>query len=104
MEHELRPVENNCSAGNQFDYYCDCCSLRLRGHYNKLHLPRRTGWTWVLTRDNTGDVVATGGDEDSQGYGGSEDAALNDGLNRFHVEPCHQPSRQDAAPQSASAG
>jgi hypothetical protein len=103
MEHELRPREKNCHAGTEFDYYCDCCSLHLRGHSNKLHLPRHTGWTWVLTRDNTGDVVATGGNEHSKGYAGTEDAALNDGLNRFGLEPCHEPSRQDAAAQGVNA-
>ena len=103
MEYELRPVEKNCHAGIQFDYYCDCCSLRLHGHYNKLHLPRRTGWTWVMTSDNTGDVVAIGGNERSRGYSGTEDAALNDGLNRFGLEPCRERNRQDAVPQGVSA-
>jgi len=103
MEHKLQPAEDNCHAGTQFDYYCDNCSLHLRGHSNKLHLPSHTGWTWVLTRDNTGDVVATGGNEHSKGYSGTEDAALNDGLDSFSAEPCHQPNRQDAVPQSVGA-
>lgn len=103
MGHELRPVEKNCYAGSQLDYYCDCCSLHLRGHCNKRHLPSFTGWTWVLIRDNTGDVVASGGNEHSQGYGGTEDAALEDGLNRFDAEPCHKPYRQDATPHGGSA-
>lgn len=103
MEHKLQPIEKNCHAGIQFDYYCDCCSLHLRGHSNQLHLPAHTGWTWSLTRDNTGEVVATGGDEHSRGYSGTEDAALNDGLDSFSAEPCHGPHQQDAVPQGVSA-
>jgi hypothetical protein len=48
-------------------------------------------------------VVATGGNEHSKGYGGKEDAALNDGLNSFALESCHEPNRQDAVLQDVSA-
>jgi hypothetical protein len=92
MEHTIRQVTYNCHPGSQFDYICDSCSLRLLGHYNKHYLENLTGWTWELKRENTGEDVATAGNEHIQTYGGTEETALEDGLKRFNAEPCRRPN------------
>jgi hypothetical protein len=90
MAHKIRPVDDNCHAGKQFDYYCENCALRLRGHYNKHYVESLTGWTWELIRENTGDVLATAGKQPVQSYGGTEKTALEDGLKQFEAEPCRK--------------
>jgi hypothetical protein len=92
LEHTIRQVDYNTKPGSQFDYFCDGCSLHLRGFYNKHYEPSVTGWTWVLTRENTGEEVATAGNKLVQTYGGTEDAAREDGLKRFNAEPCLRPN------------
>jgi hypothetical protein len=91
MEHKIRRVDYNCRAGEQFSYFCDDCSLHLRGYNNKHYLDNLNGWTWELT-DRTGVKIATAGNENSQSYGGTEADALADGLKRFNEEPCHKPN------------
>ena len=93
MDHKIRPIEDSCLAGKQFDYYCENCSLHLHGYYKTHYVEKLTGWTWELTRENTGDLVATAG-KLAQNYGGTEKTALDDGLQRFSTEPCRKLNRQ----------
>ena len=58
---------------------------------------------WLIDLDNSRNVLATGGNEHSKGYSGTEDAALNDGLASFSAEPCHQHHQQDAVRQGVGA-
>jgi hypothetical protein len=92
MEHKTRPVAYNCLGGKQFEYICDNCSLHLLGHFNQHHMENVTGWTWVLTRENTGEEIASAGSEQVRAYRGTEEAALEDGLKRFNAEPCLKPN------------
>lgn len=90
MEHKRRQVDYNCHAGSQFYYYCDDCSLTLRGWDNKNDVPSVNGWTWELTRN--GEEIDSAGNEFIRSYGGTEEAALQDGLKRFDEEPCIKPN------------
>ena len=90
MEHKIRRVEYNCIAGSQFDYFCDHCSLHLRGYLNQNDEPSVCGWTWELTRDNSGEEVASAGNKFVRSYGGTEESAYEEGMKRFRAEPCHK--------------
>jgi hypothetical protein len=90
MEHKRRKVEAQCIAGSQFVYFCDDCHLHLFGHYNENDLENLTGWTWELTRN--GEEIATAGNKHARSYGGTEEAADEDGLKRFDEEPCSRPN------------
>jgi hypothetical protein len=90
MEHTIRRVDYNCREGSQFQYVCDGCLLQLRGFHNKHYSQHMNGWTWELTRN--GEMIATAGNEHVQSYGGTEEAAREDGLKRFNAEPCHRPN------------
>ena len=90
MKHKRRRVDYNCHAGSQFNYFCDDCSLDLRGFDNKNSEPSANGWTWELTRN--GVETASAGNEFVRSYGGTEEAALQDGLKRFDEEPCIKPN------------
>lgn len=90
MEHKRRRVEYNCLVGRQFNYVCDFCSLNLLGFDNKNSVEAANGWTWELTLN--GVEIASAGNEFVRSYGGTEEAALKDGLARFDAEPCHRPN------------
>lgn len=90
MEHNRRRVDYNCHAGSQFNYFCDACSLELRGYNNKNSVASANGWTWEITRN--GEEIASAGTEYMQSYGGTEEIALHDGLKRFDEEPCLRPN------------
>ena len=90
MEHKRRRVDYNCHAGSRFNYVCDNCSLNLRGWDNKNYVASVNGWTWELTRN--GLEVVSAGTESVQSYGGTEEEALEDGLERFDEEPCIKPN------------
>ena len=90
MEHKRRRVDYNCHAGSQFDYFCDACSLELRGYNNRNSFASANGWTWELTRN--GEEVDSSGNKLVRSYGGTEEAALKGGLRRFDEEPCTRPN------------
>ena len=90
MGHKRRRVDYNCHAGSQFNYFCDDCSLDLRGYNNKNPVASANGWTWELTRD--GEQIDSAGSEHVQRFGGTEAAALQDGLKRFDEEPYIKPN------------
>jgi hypothetical protein len=90
MEHKRRRVDYNCHAGSQFNYFCDVCSLDLRGYNNKNSVAIANGWTWELTRN--GEEIDSAGSEHVRSYGGTEEAALQDGLKRFDEKPCIKPN------------
>lgn len=91
MTHEKqRRVAHNCIAGSQFNYYCDDCSLNLRGWDNKNGVPSANGWTWELTRH--GEEIDSAGTKLVQGYGGTEEEALKTGLKRFDEQRCVKPN------------
>ncbi|MGH9715492.1 MAG: hypothetical protein ACRD4R_01995 [Candidatus Acidiferrales bacterium] len=91
MAHEeRRRVEHSCIAGSQFAYYCDDCSLYLRGWDNKNYVASANGWTWELLRNE--EEIDSAGNKFVRHYGGTEEAALRDGLKRFDEEPCVRPN------------
>lgn len=91
MEHKRRRVDYNCHRGSQFNYFCDVCSLDLRGYDNKNSaVAAANGWTWELTRNGEG--LDSAGNKYARSYGGTEEDALRDGLKRFDKEPCIKPN------------
>ena len=91
MAHEKqRRVDYNCHAGKQFNYYCDDCALELFGWDNKNYVASANGWTWEVTRN--GEEIDSAGNKLVQSYGGTEEAALEDGVKRFDEEPCVKPN------------
>lgn len=91
MTHKRRRrVENNSDSGKQFRYYCDDCSLDLRGWDNKNDVESVNGWTWELKRNEA--EIDSAGNKLARSYGGTEEAALEDGLKRFDEEPCVLPN------------
>ena len=91
MAHKRRRVDYNCHAGSQFNYYCDDCSLNLRGWNNKNEVVAAVnGWTWEIERNN--EKIASAGNKFVQHYGGTEEEALEGGLKRFDEEPCLKPN------------
>jgi hypothetical protein len=90
MEHKRRKVEYNCKPGVQFQYVCDECGLELYGHDNKNFVQSANGCTWRLTRAEK--EIATAGNKLVQKYGGTEEAALEEGLKRFDEERCDRPN------------
>jgi hypothetical protein len=91
MAHEKqRRVDKHCHAGVQFSYYCDDCSLHLRGWDNKNYVPAANGWTWELIRNE--EEIDSAGNKFVRYYGGTEEEALKAGLKRFDEEPCVKPN------------
>lgn len=91
MAHEKqRRVGHSCIAGKQFMYYCDDCSLILRGWDNKNYVQAANGWTWELIRND--DEIDSAGNEFVRHYGGTEKQALDEGLKRFSEIPCTKPN------------
>jgi hypothetical protein len=91
VDHKIRRLDDKRYAGNQFNYYCDSCTLHLHGYNNKHYVESLAGWTWELIRENTGDVVANAGNENVQSFGRTEEIARRDGIDRFNAEPCRKP-------------
>jgi hypothetical protein len=91
MDHKIRRLDDKRYAGNQFNYYCDICTLHLHGYNNKRDVESLAGWTWELIRENNGDLIATSDNERVRSYARTEVIARRDGLDRFNSEPCRKP-------------
>lgn len=91
MEHaKRRLVGHSTIPGKQFMYYCDDCSLILRGWDNKNYIQAANGWTWELIRND--EEIDSAGNQFVRHYGGTEQQALEEGLNRFAEIPCVKPN------------